>query len=391
MPTVTLTDITVRSLKPVAGKQVTYIDRSLKGFGVRVTETGVMSYVLTYGVERRRIKVGDVGIISLKEARSKARDALAAHQLGISQDDDAPTFDQAKALFLSACEQKNKPRTLRDYKRLLTRHFAFGSRKLSEITAQDINRRIDRLQKTISEQNHALVCIKIFMRWAHRRHYIKHSPCEGMQTIKRRVREERQLSDADIFAIYKTAEKHDTPFTRIVRICILTGLRRTEAAWLRRSYISDDMLTLPPSLTKNKREFVLPIASMTKSFFEQISEDTDFFFPAERGDEVFGGWSKQKAIFDKQLAEDGFSVGPWVLHSLRKYFASTHAAIGTPIHLTERLLNHISGSTTGGLIAVYQKHTWLPEMRLAAQHYEENLATLLQAGGNHLTGQRRAA
>jgi integrase len=383
MPTVALTDITIRNLKPVAGKQVTYIDRSLKGFGVRVSGTSAMSYVLTYGAERRRIKLGDVGIISLKDARSKARDVLAEHQLGISKDDDAPTFDEAKALFLSACEQKNKPRTLRDYNRLLTRHFAFGSRKLTDITAQHINRCIDRLQTKVAEQNHALVCIKIFMRWAQRRHYIKQSPCEGMQTIKGRVREERLLSDADIFAIYKTAEEHDSPFTRIIRICILTGLRRSEAAWLRHSYLSGDTLTLPSSLTKNKREFVLPIGPMTKRLFEQMPGDTDFFFPAERGDKVFGGWSKQKALFDKQLAEDGFNVGPWILHSLRKYFASTHAAIGTPIHLTERLLHHVSGSTTGGLIAVYQKHTWLPEMRRAAQNYEEKLAALLEAGEKH--------
>jgi hypothetical protein len=40
MPTLTLTAISVRSLKPISGKQVTYIDKSLKGFGVRVTETG---------------------------------------------------------------------------------------------------------------------------------------------------------------------------------------------------------------------------------------------------------------------------------------------------------------------------------------------------------------
>jgi hypothetical protein len=55
--------------------------------------------------------------------------------------------------------------------------------------------------------------------------------------------------------------------------------------------------------------------------------------------------------------------------------------------LTERLLNHVSGSTTGGLIAVYQKHTWLPEMRRAAQNYEENLAALLEAGEKHAGAQ----
>lgn len=47
MSVVTLTDITLRSLRPTPGKQLTYIDKSLKGFEVRVNGRG-MSYVLTF-------------------------------------------------------------------------------------------------------------------------------------------------------------------------------------------------------------------------------------------------------------------------------------------------------------------------------------------------------
>jgi hypothetical protein len=59
MPVVTLTNITLRSLRPIPGKQVTYIDKSLKGFGVRVNERG-MSYVLTFGPGRQRIKIAQM-------------------------------------------------------------------------------------------------------------------------------------------------------------------------------------------------------------------------------------------------------------------------------------------------------------------------------------------
>ena len=84
MPVVTLTDITLRSLRPTPGKQVTYIDKSLKGFGVRVNERG-MSYVLTVGPERQRIKIADVGVVALKDARTKAKTILAEKQLGIAK------------------------------------------------------------------------------------------------------------------------------------------------------------------------------------------------------------------------------------------------------------------------------------------------------------------
>ena len=132
MPIVALTDITVRTLRPMPGKQVTYIDRGLKGFGVRVAPSGAMTWVVTYGPQRTRVKLGAVGIISLKDARAAARQRLAEHQLGIVPDKGRETYETALSAFLAAAEKRNKPRTVRDYRRLLTRH-GFGKVKLDDI------------------------------------------------------------------------------------------------------------------------------------------------------------------------------------------------------------------------------------------------------------------
>ena len=371
MPIVTLTDITLRSLRPVTGKQVTYIDKSLKGFGVRVTGTGAMSYVLTLGRERQRIKIADVGIVTLKDARARAKTLLAEKQLGVGKPTSSPTFDKAKTLFLSMCEQKNKPRTVRDYRRLLSRHFPFGSRPLSEITPQDINRNLDRLLKIVSEQNHALVAAKVFFRWAQRRHYITQSPCEGMQTVRRQPRQ-RILSDAELAAVYSTGEKIGHPFGTIVQLCILTGQRRSEIAWLRRSYFAKGACTLPAPLTKNKRDHTFPLGKLAQAVIDKLPNDTDLLFPAQRGHTVFGGWSKCKTGFDKACP-----IEPWTLHDLRRTFATNLAALDTPIHVTERLLNHISGSTTGGLVAVYQRHNFWDHQVAAIDAWENHLASLL--------------
>lgn len=39
-------------------------------------------------------------------------------------------------------------------------------------------------------------------------------------------------------------------------------------------------------------------------------------------------------------------VTNWTLHDLRRTFATMHAQIGTPPHVTERMLNHITGTLT---------------------------------------------
>ena len=48
MPQVHLTDITIKSLKPPERGQLTYTDDALPGFGVRVSQGGVKSFVLVH-------------------------------------------------------------------------------------------------------------------------------------------------------------------------------------------------------------------------------------------------------------------------------------------------------------------------------------------------------
>lgn len=122
MPTITLTDLAIRNLQPVAGKRVTYLCNSLSGFGVRITENGVKTFVLTYGKDRKRVKLGDVGVVKLADARQKAKSILAKHQL--QGDDHAPEvpFDDALDKFLKAYAEKNKDSTVYETTRLLNRH-----------------------------------------------------------------------------------------------------------------------------------------------------------------------------------------------------------------------------------------------------------------------------
>ena len=58
--------------------------------------------------------------------------------------------------------------------------------------------------------------------------------------------------------IYNAAVELGHPYGFICLIAIHTGMRRGEVGGLKWSYITPETITLPPSLTKNKREHVLP-------------------------------------------------------------------------------------------------------------------------------------
>jgi hypothetical protein len=53
-------------------------------------------------------------------------------------------------------------------------------------------------------------------------------------------------------------------------------------------------------------------------------------------DKPFNGWSKKPAL-DKLSA-----ITDWTLHDLRRTFRTIHAQIGTPPHIAERIINHVS-------------------------------------------------
>lgn len=66
----------------------------------------------------------------------------------------------------------------------------------------------------------------------------------------------------------------------------------------------------------------------------------------------------------------------FTLHDLRRTFSSGLASRGTPPHIIERCLNHVTGQISGAA-ATYNRYCYLPEMRLAFEMWEARLTQLL--------------
>jgi integrase len=372
-----LTELMLRAAKPPERGTTTLWDGAQKHFGVRISQGGAKSFIILSGSGRRQ-SIGRYPTITLASARTRAKELLAEQALGKTRPR-AVAFDDAVTDFLAACEKKNRARTVRDYTRLLHRHFAFGRKNLAEITRHDVSQKLEKLKARPSEQNHALVAAKIFFKWAVRNGYIDQSPCESFSPIKRLPRE-RVLSDDELRAVFKTALEGSSAFCHIVALLVLTGQRRSEIAALKWEWIgtAERTITLPASLAKNKRTHTFPYGTMVADLLERVPRQGDYLFPAARDRikgkpaTVFNGWGKPKETFD-----DLCGATEWQLHDLRRTFASKLAALGVSLPTIEKLLNHVSGSF-GGIVAVYQRHNWLPEMRDAIKVWEKWLLAALE-------------
>lgn len=404
MPIIAISDMTLRKLSAPPRGQLDFWDRHFPSFGVRVSQGGTKTFVLKMHNSRRSL--GRYGIITLAEAREQARLILAEKTLGKVRPQSI-SYQSAKQLFLEDKARDKKPRTVAEYKRLLDRLTFHG--QVSEISYNDVAHKLSRI-KSPSEHAHCVVVLRLFFNWCIKRRYRSDNPTTGLSKTVSTPRA-RVLSDDELKSIWRACEVGESPvqrqaeepplpaaFKTIVKLLILTGQRRGEIAALQTSWITPNdsagsrlaslprqfssasssnlwTLTIPASVTKNGREHTFPLTTLASTIITQISRsctpEATTLFPARgKHGKPFNGWSKSKKALDELSG-----VQDWTLHDLRRTFRTIHGRIGTPPHIAERLVNHVTAQTE--MERVYDQHRYLPEMRAAMDAYEAYVKKIL--------------
>ena len=357
-----LTEITLRNLPiPLIG-QVTYDDEG-SPLRVRVSQGGAKTFVVSLG-RGRRYTIGRFGEVSLLDAREAARRLRAEKTLGRILPA-TKNLGEARTEYLAALDIRDNTRLYYERNlRLLTMP------KLSDVTPRDINRIIDDLGR--SSGNQALATYRAFFKWCIRRHYLEKSPCDLMRVGKSN-RRARVLDERELKAVWTGAEELGGHFGSIVRLLILTGQRRSEIAGLRTNFFKEDLCTLPSNLTKNGREHTFPIGPLAAAVLsEHLSNDVNgapLFAARGTMDKPFNGWSKKPAL-DKLSA-----ITDWTLHDLRRTFRTIHAQIGTPPHIAERIINHVSSRSE--LEEIYNQYKYLAEMKQATSEFDAHITSIV--------------
>jgi integrase len=368
MPRIHFTDIAVSALRTPG----TYYDDSTPAFGIRVGKNRKTWFVIR-GRQRLRTNIGRYPGTTLAEARKEAKKLL----LEAPKKNANVTFAAGWAFYKTEHLASRKPRTQADYKRLLNKYFLprIGTKRLGDLAYEQIVECVQGAAET--EAAYALVVCRAFLRWCVRppRRFLPHSPLEGLQ-VKHRKARKRVLEPEELKIVWSAAVEQGYPHGTIVQLLIATGQRRGEIANLRWPWINEkeQTITLPDWLTKNHKEHTFPYDGMVSAILATIPRrnSTDLLFPSVRSDErPISGWSKYK----RQL-KDG--VARWRLHDLRRTYRTTHAQLGTPREIGERLINHAAGVATD-VELVYDVYKYLPEMRVAVERLERYLEELARS------------
>lgn len=363
-----LTDLGIRTL-PLPAKGVKrYWDKD--GLCLQVSQGGAKTFYFVHGHDRQFVKLGRYPRdLSLAQAREKVKTIHARRTLGIEEDISLVTVREAIDRFVTThCDVKNKPRTASDNRYFLSHLGPLSKRRMTSVGTHELLNVIDGASSSLSMRRHIFVAARTFFRWALGQRIIKASPLQDIPAPGLPTSRDRVLSDAELALIYRAAVKLGYPFGFICQIAIHTAMRRGEVGGLKWSYITPETITLPPALTKNSREHVLP--NLINEHLAMIPKSTEFLFPSSVGT-PYSAWSDGKEALDALCGVEDF-----VIHDFRRYFSTTMAKLRVPIDVTEAILNHVSGSRSP-IQRIYDRYNRIVEMREALHLYAKHLALVI--------------
>jgi integrase len=361
----TLTDAGIRALKPRAARYA-HPDPELAGHYVRVQPSSAKSFVaVTRGPGGKQVwtTIGPVDLISVDEAREKARAAIKRVQAGKPALEilaKAETFGDVVAEWRTRHLERNGLRAAREINRLLNVHIlpAWGARELVSIRRSDVAALLDLVEDRHGGRSadYCLTIARAIMNWhAARRDDYAPPIVRGMrrQSTHAQART-RLLDDGEIRRIWIVCERLGT-YGALIRMLLLTTQRLDKVLTMAWADIDADGVWRIPNVSKREkphgRELKLPQLARDLLAASPVLEGNPYVF-AGRGQDHINGHSKNKARLDKASGVTG-----WVVHDLRRTARSLLSRAGVRPDIAERTLGHIQP----GVANVYDRHAYFDE------------------------------
>jgi integrase len=403
---ITINDRVLAALgAPAERKDMLLFDRTLPGFGVRVSKTGkYLLYSYNVAGKTRREPIGRWGeALTAASARKQALQLAARVRLG----GDPAAERRARHIQLQKQQVEDGfvfVRLIEDWEsamalahrryapaaaKYVRRHFAaWLNRPATSIARREVIQQVDRVARDsgIIAARRVLAYARTIFAWAVKRDAVSANPFLNIAAPGAEHPRERVLSDAELGAIWRAAGALDPIRAAFVRLLMLTLQRRGEVAGLSRAELAPDLSTwtLPGERTKNGKTHLVHLAPLARDILAEVPRlaGSNLVFASVRG--RIGNFDRIKQQLDAAiLAEQGQPLPLWVLHDLRRSGVSHLAGSGIAPHVADRLLNHV-GESLDAVARVYQRAEFLPERKAALEVWARHLQAA--ASGQEIAG-----
>lgn len=427
---VKLTKAFVDGAEPPAEGYIIRWDKTVKGYGLRVSSQGRKTFIVMGRVRKKLVQftIGPYGAFTEDKARAKAQQVLQQMREGVDPRDARKANEATAVTLQQVCDAylsrpgKLKASSKAEIERHVARVFADWRHKpIAAITEADVLKRFREMatngltgRPAPGQANISMTTLRALIRFAGRQfkradgtpvitknpvdvlsdHWIKMNPRTRDIDAKKvgEVWHMLTTSRADLIAAQRREDGRVNPQdadkqsgTDLVMFLLLTGARRNEAAMLTwdRVNLDESWWHLPDP--KNANPVWLPLSSQAKALLAAR--------PRIRGNpHVFSSRGRSGHVMDTRAPLERISkVAGLTLsaHDLRRTFVSVGVAIlGIDLHKIELLTNHIPHGTTAKHYLQTQRLQYLePEVQKIGDWVEHQgrLAKAKASGENIVT------
>lgn len=428
MATRQLTDITIAKMKPaLKGRRIEISDAVQPALKLRITDTGAKSWTIYFRApdgRHRRLTLGSRrgDFLAVAAARKAARAAL--DKIGEDRDpalekraaritrkleakrrtaDKADgkwkaehppgTFGAVAEEFLHRHVEQKGLRTSYEYTRIVKHDLLprWGFRPAGDVAKADVLALLDEIIERGApvQALRTFARLKTLYRWAvDDRGLIALNPMTGIAKPGKEPDRDRVLDDDELRALWTAWGAMGWPWGPYMRLLLVTAQRKSEVATMRWDDLGDldgkePTWTIPRSFTKSDRTHEVPLSPLTVDIVKSVprlvrgegdaAAPSPWVFPASRGDGAINGFSKAKVEADTRS-----SVTGWRLHDLRRTAATGMVAEKVPVDWASRVLNHSHGPSAKGVTAVYNRHDYADEKRIALTRWAARLSAIVE-------------
>jgi integrase len=254
---------------------------------------------------------------------------------------------------------------------------AWRGRLFTSVKRSDI---VALLDKVASERgptagDFLLARLSSLTKWFASRHDDYQSPLYGVSLRRTSTQDrarDRILSDSEVRAVWLAAEQGGV-FGAFVRICLLTGQRRTKVATMRWDDIDGNVWTV----RRMKRQkgvggsLRLPAVAIEIINAQPHYISSPFIFASSRTSGPINGYSDLKKKFDPRCL-----IAHWTPHDLRR----TAETLMVDAGVSERHADQTLGHSIRGIEKTYNRHSYTHEKAAALQRLAYLIEGIVRLG-----------
>ena len=412
-----LTAISVEQAKP-ASARLEISDGGLPGLRLVVQPSGSKSWVVRYKTPTRlsrKITLGSYPLISLANARARARELLvavadggdpAANKSSRAAKATAAADDAARHRFAAMAEMfveryaKPRNRTWKRTEQILLRSEVaeWADKDVREIARRDVIKVLDDIvaRGAPVQANRTLAALKKFFRWARQRD--RGQPCARSRHAVRGEPAGAGAFGRGTRSSLEGRSRHGVSIRLRLPLAHVDGAEAGRGVQRVAKRIAPEWrasaLDHPEGALKERLGTSCATGSRRGGSFEWTAafrrNRSAFHDHRQYTGERLRPSVRRLCRLAQTFMPTNVKLEPFVLHDLRRTFASGCARLGVPIHVTEANLNHTTGKL-GGIAGVYQRFDFMTERRVAMNSWAEHVAALIEPKSAQTVSNLRSA